>query len=78
MALKEKLSTYLDTDQIDRLYAVRARTRIPLSALVRDGVEMVLEKHGCPKPMRLVHQKKKPAPCSDRPFPVASEGSADA
>jgi hypothetical protein len=40
-----RISVFLTTQQLDQLRAVNARTGIPVSALIRQGVDRVLAEH---------------------------------
>lgn len=45
-ARKKKLVTvYLDPSQDERLRALHAVTRVPMSVYIRDGIDMVLKLH---------------------------------
>jgi hypothetical protein len=40
-----RISVFLTTQQLDQLRAVNARTGIPVSVLIRQGVDRVLAEH---------------------------------
>ena len=41
-----RISVFLYDRQIDALNEVNRRTQVPLSALIRQGVDLILERHG--------------------------------
>jgi predicted DNA-binding protein len=45
--LSEKVlrSPYLDIEQVERLKKLSAQTRVPQAAYIREGVDLVLNKH---------------------------------
>jgi predicted DNA-binding protein len=52
-AQKRPVSISLAEDQIERLSELSRRTRIPRSVLVREGVEVVLERYETQLPLPL-------------------------
>ena len=42
----ERISLFLRPEQIAGLRAINADTDIPVAALIRQGVDLILEKHG--------------------------------
>ena len=42
----ERVSVFLRADQIEALRAINAETGIPAAVLIRQGVDLILEKHG--------------------------------
>jgi predicted DNA-binding protein len=45
---KGRISTnvYLNPEELDRLRALSERTRVPMSAYIREGIDIVLKKYG--------------------------------
>ena len=39
-------SIYFDKKQVERLIALSSKTRIPQAVLMREGIDLVLKKHG--------------------------------
>jgi hypothetical protein len=58
-------SIYFDKKQVERLIALSGKTRIPQAVLMREGIDLVLKKHGEHKKRRAssgkneVHEKRK-------------------
>ena len=44
---RKKISTtiYITPEQNDRLKQLNARTKVPIAVYIREGIDMVLEKH---------------------------------
>jgi hypothetical protein len=42
----ERVSVFLRADQLTALRAINAETGIPAAVLIRQGVDLILEKHG--------------------------------
>lgn len=42
----ERVSVFLRADQLAALRAINAETGIPVAVLIRQGVDLILEKHG--------------------------------
>ena len=53
--MRKKVSTtvYLTGDQLRALKALSERTRVPVAEYIREGVDMVLERHGRKLPGQL-------------------------
>jgi hypothetical protein len=45
MRLKRKVTMWLDTHQIEALKAISKKTGIPMSILIRRGVDWTIKKH---------------------------------
>ena len=52
---EKKVSTtvYLEEDQLEALKKLSDRTRVPVAEYIREGVDMVLERHGAKLPGQL-------------------------
>ncbi len=48
MATRKKLATtvYLTHEQRAQLAALNARTRVPVAEYIRDGIDLILARHG--------------------------------
>jgi len=46
MAKKVSTTVYLTTGQLDALKRLSDKTRVPIAEYIREGVDMVLERHG--------------------------------
>jgi predicted DNA-binding protein len=53
VAKKVSTTVYLTPEQLDALKALSERTRVPIAEYIREGVEMVLERHGSKLPGQL-------------------------
>ena len=49
MPRKVSTTIYLDTEQLAALKRLKARTRIPVSAYIREGIDEMLQRYGEPK-----------------------------
>ena len=49
MPRRTSTTVYLDADQLERLRALSARSRVPIAAIVREGVELALVRLGMPR-----------------------------
>ncbi len=45
----KQTSAYLTGPQVDNLKLISEHTRIPMAALIREGIDMVLKKYPAPK-----------------------------
>jgi hypothetical protein len=43
---KMQIAMYLDIEQLEALRALSGKTRVPMQAYLREGLEYVLNKHG--------------------------------
>jgi hypothetical protein len=46
---KIQIAAYLDAEQVDALKVLSGKTRVPMQAYLREGLDYVLEKHGMKK-----------------------------
>jgi hypothetical protein len=44
-----QIAMYLDSDQLDALKALSGKTRVPMQAYLREGLDHVLKKYGVRK-----------------------------
>ena len=54
---KKLISVYMDEKQIERLARLSAKTRVPRSVYIRDGLEVILDKNE--KDLRVKHKGRK-------------------
>ncbi|MEM9696006.1 MAG: ribbon-helix-helix domain-containing protein [Myxococcota bacterium] len=68
---RKKVSTtvYITPEQSDRLKELHARTKVPVSVYIREGIDMVLKKYGHLLPGQLSLDEQIPLP------EAASEGT---
>ena len=52
---KKLISVYMDEKQIERLAKLSAKTRVPRSVYIRDGLDFILDK--CEKQLKGRHKK---------------------
>ena len=52
---KKLISVYMDEKQIERLAKLSAKTRVPRSVYIRDGLDFILDK--CEKQVTGKHRK---------------------
>lgn len=53
---KKLISVYMDEEQIKRLARLSAKTRVPRSVYIRDGLDFILDK--CEKKLKGKHKKR--------------------
>ena len=53
---KKLISVYMDEKQIERLAKLSAKTRVPRSVYIRDGLDFILDK--CEKQLKGRHKKR--------------------
>ncbi len=53
VAKKVSTTVYLTPEQLDALKALSERTRVPVAEYIREGVEMVLQRHNADLPGQL-------------------------
>lgn len=53
MAKKVSTTVYLTPDQLDALKRLSERTRVPIAEYIREGVQMVLQRHDAALPGQL-------------------------
>jgi len=60
---RKKVSTtiYITPEQADRLKLLHERTKVPIAVYIREGIDMVLEKHQHEMPGQLTLDARVPA-----------------
>ena len=60
---RKKVSTtiYITPEQADRLKLLHERTKVPIAVYIREGIDMVLEKHQHEMPGQLTLDARAPA-----------------
>lgn len=53
MAKKTSTTVYLAPEQLDALKRLSARTRVPIAEYIREGVDLVLDRHQARLPGQL-------------------------
>lgn len=53
VAKKVSTTVYLTQEQLDALKSLSDRTRVPIAEYIREGVEMVLQRHNASLPGQL-------------------------